>query len=140
MGLEYLDLYLLHWPVAFNPNGNHQFEPKKEDGSVDIIPGSGEPEELAKVYKEMEKLVKSGKVKSIGVSNFSIKKLQKFLPLVSIPPVTNQVSMRASPFQSHPSDTRSGRVAPTIASMGFEGVLREGRNDPYRIRSSRTGW
>jgi len=44
-------------------------------------------------YKEMEKLFETGKVKSIGVSNFSIKTLSQLLPHVVVIPVTNQIEM-----------------------------------------------
>ncbi|KAJ7285932.1 NADP-dependent oxidoreductase domain-containing protein [Mycena rebaudengoi] len=44
-------------------------------------------------WKDMEKLLKTGKVKSIGVSNFSIKTLEQLLPHCSILPVTNQVEL-----------------------------------------------
>jgi glycerol 2-dehydrogenase (NADP+) len=42
-------------------------------------------------YKEMEKLLETGKVKTIGVSNFSIKTFEEFLPHVKIVPAVNQV-------------------------------------------------
>lgn len=48
---------------------------------------------LIETYKEMEKLLETGKVKSIGVSNFSIKTLSELLPHVKVVPVTNQVEM-----------------------------------------------
>lgn len=44
-------------------------------------------------YKEMEKLLETGKVKSIGVSNFSIKTLEILLPHVKVVPAVNQVEV-----------------------------------------------
>ncbi|CCM04387.1 uncharacterized protein FIBRA_06562 [Fibroporia radiculosa] len=79
LGLEYVDLYLIHWPQADTESGEH-------------IP-YGEKPTVVEVWKEMEKLVETGKVKSIGVSNFSIKTLNEILPHASIIPVTNQVEI-----------------------------------------------
>jgi len=44
-------------------------------------------------YKDMEKLLETGKVKSIGVSNFSIKTLEILLPHVKVVPTVNQVEV-----------------------------------------------
>jgi len=44
-------------------------------------------------WREMEKLVEDGRVKSIGVSNFSVKNLDVLLPHVKITPAVNQVEM-----------------------------------------------
>lgn len=84
---DYVDLYLMHWPVAMNPNGNHEKFPKLPDGSRDLVLDR----KPVDTYKEMEKLVQSGKVKAIGVSNFSKKFLEQLLPNVSIVPAANQI-------------------------------------------------
>lgn len=57
--LDYLDLYLIHWPIAFK-SGDIQF-PKNEDGSLQY--GDVHPFET---WQEMEKLVDEGLVRSIG--------------------------------------------------------------------------
>jgi len=82
LNCEYIDLYLIHWPQA----GSY-----KEDGSI-RGPSEGYPE-LINVWKEMEKLLDTGKVKSIGVSNFSIKTLSALLAHCKVVPVINQVEM-----------------------------------------------
>lgn len=64
LGLEYIDLYLIHWPV---------------------------PEYRLKTWKVFEKLLETGKVKSIGVSNFTIKHLQELMKNSKIIPVVDQV-------------------------------------------------
>lgn len=43
-------------------------------------------------WKEMEKLVEQGLVKSIGISNFNSKQVEDILSIAKIKPVTNQVS------------------------------------------------
>lgn len=87
LGLDYVDLYLMHWPVAMNPDGNHEKFPKKPDGSRDLIL----ERKPVETYKEMEKLLGTGKVKAIGVSNFSKKFLEQLLPNVSVVPAANQI-------------------------------------------------
>lgn len=87
LGLDYVDLYLMHWPVAMNPNGNHEKFPKKPDGSRDLILDR----KPVDTYKDMEKLLQTGKVKAIGVSNFSKKFLEQLLPNVTVVPAANQI-------------------------------------------------
>lgn len=87
LGLEYVDLYLMHWPVAMNPVGNHEKFPKRSDGSRDLVI----ERKPAATYKDMEKLLRTGKVKAIGVSNFSKQLLEQLLPSVNIVPAVNQI-------------------------------------------------
>lgn len=42
-------------------------------------------------WKELEKLLKTGKVKAIGVANFSVKYLEELLPTVEVVPAVNQI-------------------------------------------------
>lgn len=87
LGLDYVDLYLMHWPVAMNPNGNHEKFPKLPDGSRDLVLDR----KPVDTYKDMEQLLQTGKVKAIGVSNFSKKFLEQLLPNVSVVPAANQI-------------------------------------------------
>ena len=83
--LDYLDLYLIHWPVAFKTEiGLHS--PQSGDGfiSLDALP-------LTETWHAMEALVTEGLVKYIGVSNVSSSKLQTILDAATIPPIVNQV-------------------------------------------------
>lgn len=77
--LDYVDLYLIHWPYAVN----------KEKG--ERIP----ERDFVDVYKEMQKLLKTNKVRSIGVSNFTEKKIKKLLadPEVTVKPAVNQIEL-----------------------------------------------
>lgn len=79
--MEYVDLYLIHWPMAVKPSKPH-FPMKRED----IV-----PMDLSGVWQAMEECHRLGLAKMIGVSNFTTKKLQELLAIAKIPPVVNQV-------------------------------------------------
>lgn len=91
LDLQYVDLYLMHWPVAFNPAGNDPIKPTKPNGQVDILDNW----DYIKTYQEMQPLVERGLTKAIGVSNFSTKKLEALLAAetTKMKPVVNQVEM-----------------------------------------------
>ena len=83
LNVDYLDLYLMHWPSAFQRGD--KLRPTK-DGKVltDNI-------DFVETYKAMEALVKSGKVKAIGVSNFCKSEMERLLKETSIPPAAHQL-------------------------------------------------
>ncbi|RCK58044.1 Glycerol 2-dehydrogenase (NADP(+)) [Candida viswanathii] len=87
LGLDYVDLYLIHWPVSTDKTTN---EPYKDYDFVDAY------KELQRIYKNTKK------VKAIGVSNFTVKKLHKLLTAegVDVVPATNQVE--AHPLLTQP--------------------------------------
>ncbi|RMA94240.1 aldo/keto reductase [Priestia megaterium] len=64
LGLEYLDLYLIHWPV----------EGKYKD-----------------TWKALEKLYKDGKIRAIGVSNFQVHHLEDLITDAEVKPMVNQI-------------------------------------------------
>lgn len=64
LGLDYIDLYLIHWPV----------------------PGC-----YLNTWKEMEKFLESGRALSIGVSNFEIRHLEELRKVSGIVPAVNQI-------------------------------------------------
>jgi diketogulonate reductase-like aldo/keto reductase len=84
--LEYLDLYLMHWGIAFQSGDNPK--PVDENGHalIENIP-------VKETWQAMEKLVELGLVKSIGVANFTRRQLDSLLSYVEIKPVVNQVEM-----------------------------------------------
>jgi len=69
MGLDYVDLYIIHWP---------------QGGPTWAWPG-------------MERARQLGHARSIGVSNFDVRELEQVLEVATVPPVVNQVSF--SPFE-----------------------------------------
>lgn len=73
--------------MPLNPKGNDPVFPKLPDGTRDIDYSWS----IAETWKQMEAVVKKGKVKAIGVSNFSQKKLEEILPTAEIVPAVDQV-------------------------------------------------
>jgi glycerol 2-dehydrogenase (NADP+) len=70
-----------------NPNGDHPLFPKLSDGSRDIQWDRSHVD----TYKDMEKLLDTGKVKAIGVCNYSKRYLDDLLPKISVVPAVNQI-------------------------------------------------
>jgi alcohol dehydrogenase (NADP+) len=83
--LDYLDLYLIHWPVAFK-TGHEQAKDVSDLLTPDEIP-------ILTTWQAMEKTKNSGLTKHIGVSNFNIHKLQKLINEAGIKPELNQVEL-----------------------------------------------
>ncbi|RVX73414.1 hypothetical protein B0A52_03056 [Exophiala mesophila] len=94
LGLEYLDLYLMHWPVAFAP-GTIPF-PLDSEGVLKLSNTC-----YTKTWQFMEDLLQTGKVKAIGVSNFNIRRLKKILDVCKVVPAVNQVE--AHPYLQQPN-------------------------------------
>jgi len=88
LGLTYVDMYLIHWPMGYQP-GEELFPLNKETG----IPHFDNETDLANTWKEMEKLVEMGLAKSIGVSNFNHKQLEHIIKNGKIQPANNQIEM-----------------------------------------------
>lgn len=90
--LEYLDLYLIHWPVAFKPG---VASPKSDDDYLSLkeVP-------IIETWKELLKAKEQGLVKHVGVSNFSEKKLNDLMAQTSDQPEVNQVELH--PFLQQP--------------------------------------
>ena len=83
--LDYLDLYLMHWPIALKPGVAF---PKSEDDFLSL-----EEAPIITTWIEMEQCVEAGLSKHIGVSNFSVKKLDELIKEANIVPEMNQVEM-----------------------------------------------
>lgn len=90
LGTDYIDLYLMHWPVALNPEGNDKFMPKRADGQLDL----DKLVNFVDTYAKMQQL-DPAKVKAIGVSNFSITNLEKLLLALTtkVIPAANQIEI-----------------------------------------------
>lgn len=90
--LDYVDLYLMHFPHAYKAGENNK--------TIRHPSGNGKPVidyDLSRRYPEtwqaMEKLVESGKARSIGLSNFNLLKTKRVLEVAEIIPAVNQVEL-----------------------------------------------
>ncbi|XP_055692066.1 aldo-keto reductase family 1 member B1-like [Lutzomyia longipalpis] len=84
LGLEQLDLYLIHWPMGYQEGGD--IFPKDADektlfSDVDYI----------ETWKGMEDCLKAGLTRSIGLSNFNIRQVERVLASATVKPVMNQI-------------------------------------------------
>ncbi|KAL1864486.1 hypothetical protein VTK73DRAFT_5857 [Phialemonium thermophilum] len=84
--LDYLDLYLIHWPVAFKA-GDELF-PKSASNPDEVELDTSVS--ITETWKAVTKLPKS-KVRSVGVSNFSIKHLEAIINNTGVVPAVNQI-------------------------------------------------
>ncbi|GLH13983.1 1,5-anhydro-D-fructose reductase [Gryllus bimaculatus] len=93
--LEYLDLYLMHWPMSFK-EGTGSFIPQDPDGKVLSI-----DRDYVDTWKELEKCAELGLTKSIGVANFNTQQLSRVIKNATIKPVINQIECHPFLNQKH---------------------------------------
>jgi alcohol dehydrogenase (NADP+) len=85
LGLDYLDLYMIHWPIPLKPSA--------------VLPGTAAdfmlPAEapIHATWAGMEAAVSAGLARHLGISNFSAKKIGELLPHCTIKPEVNQVEL-----------------------------------------------
>ncbi|TNY17772.1 aldo/keto reductase family protein [Rhodotorula diobovata] len=89
LGVDYLDLYLIHWPVRLVPNESSKLLPVNPDGSRAV----DRHWPMSKTWAAMEALLATGKVKAIGVSNWSIPYLEELEKTWTVVPAVNQVEL-----------------------------------------------
>lgn len=109
VGVEYFDLYLMHWPGALQP-------------------GCSNRELRAETWRALEELYKEGVCRSIGVSNFLIHHLEQLKEDCSVVPHVNQVEYH--PFQQ-PTDLIEYCRKEGIAFEGYSPLAKgEVMSDP----------
>jgi diketogulonate reductase-like aldo/keto reductase len=87
LGLDYLDLYLVHWPFPnFHPPGC-DVSSRSPDARPYVHEG------FVKTWRQMEKLVETGLVRHIGTSNMTIPKLDLVLRDAAVPPAVNEMEL-----------------------------------------------
>ncbi|BEI81675.1 hypothetical protein CcaverHIS002_0208350 [Cutaneotrichosporon cavernicola] len=94
LGTDYLDLYLIHWPVPFKP-GNDLFP--KEDGQLAI---DWDAPSISETWKEVVRIFKeTKKVRAVGVSNFTISHLEQIIKATGEVPSMNQIEVNSNIIQ-----------------------------------------
>ena len=87
LGLDYLDLYLIHWPNPKPLRENDEWKTRN-----------------AEVWRAMEDLYQEGKIRAIGVSNFLPHHLDALLETARIIPAVNQVRLAPGVYQAEVVD------------------------------------
>lgn len=90
LGLDYVDLFLVHWPLLMNPDGNDDRFPKLPSGARDIITDGYHHTET---WRQMEALAPTGRARAVGVSNYSVRYLKELLAVAKIVPAVNQIEL-----------------------------------------------
>ncbi|ORY70184.1 NADP-dependent oxidoreductase domain-containing protein [Pseudomassariella vexata] len=89
-GLDYVDLFLVHWPIAAEKDEKHN--PKiGVDGKYIIKKDLTENPEPT--WRAMEEIYANGKAKAIGVSNWTIDGLKQLLSFAKVKPTVNQIEI-----------------------------------------------
>ena len=89
--LEYIDMYMDHWPTGKN------YDPKKPDEKFEMEP-------INTFWPKMEKLVEDGLTKSIGVSNYNVQALCNLISICKIKPVANEIEFHPYFYQKDLKD------------------------------------
>lgn len=104
LGLDYVDLYLLHWPV-----------PTDFEATV-------------QAYLEMEKLRAAGKIRAIGVCNFLPHHLQRLEEMTGLVPALNQIELNPFYTQSKTQAANADRGIVTQAWAPIGGTYQRNQN------------
>jgi len=133
LGLDYLDLYLIHWPVALRhgialPSGPEDFIPLSE------IP-------LATTWESMLETSEAGLAKSVGVSNFSQAMIEVVSQATGQMPAVNQIELHPYLQQEALVSTckRLGVVVTAYSPLGSpDSAAMMGRNDQVPLITNPT--
>ncbi|CAD5222986.1 unnamed protein product [Bursaphelenchus xylophilus] len=88
LGVDYLDMYLMHTPLPFKPNDDCTEALRDLDGSFIV-----EDTPLSETWRVLEKYYHKGIIRSLGVSNFSIPQIQDILDNCEVPPHNLQMEV-----------------------------------------------
>jgi diketogulonate reductase-like aldo/keto reductase len=128
MQTDYLDLYLIHWPARTVPNETSDLFPVTASGARNV----DWDWDQARTWSQMEALMATGKVKAIGVSNFSEILLKQLSKTWKVVPAVNQVGLWK------PKDRLSdgGRASPVQPTTLAEKLLRSPRDSSGGLLAS----
>ncbi|KAJ5955918.1 hypothetical protein N7501_010197 [Penicillium viridicatum] len=120
LGTDYLDLYLIHWPVRLVPNESSALLPVNPDGTRSVDRSWDQSE----TWRQMEEVYKAGKVKAIGVANWSIPYLEELKKKWTVVPAVNQVELHPFLPQHALKDwcDKHGILLEAYSPLGSEGA------------------
>ena len=116
LGLDYVDLYLVHNPVGCPYIDDQTMLAHNPDGS----PLLDMTTDLEAVWKSMEEQVRAGRTRSIGVSNFSTSQVDRMLKIASIKPANIQLELHAY-MQQRPIREQAKKHGIVVTSYGSLG-------------------
>lgn len=122
--LDYLDLYLVHWPFP-----NHH-TPGCDIAARDPHAIPFFEENYMMVWRQMERLVDLGLVRSIGVSNMTREKLEAVWPMMRIKPVVNEIEL-------HPH-LQQWELLEYMKEKGIAAIAHTPLGSPHRPERDRT--
>ncbi|ODV71553.1 aldo/keto reductase [Cyberlindnera jadinii NRRL Y-1542] len=108
LGVDYVDLYLMHYPAAHD---KQKFDASGELSVVDI--------DYIDTWKAMESLLDTGKVRAIGVSNFSRGEMERLLESCTIKPQVHQMELHPYLKQQEFLDWHKGQEIHVTAYSAF---------------------
>jgi len=97
LGLDYIDLYLIHWPVGHNHD--HDWQQQNLDS-----------------WRAFEKLYRDGKLRALGVSNFLPHHLEPLMEKAEIPITVNEIEVTLG---YHQEEARAFNAAHGIATIAY---------------------
>ena len=104
LGLDYLDLYLIHWP---NP--------------IDLREGDRWIQANAEAWRAMEELYEAGRIRAIGISNFRVHHMEALLKTAKVVPHVNQIRLCPGDTQDETVafSRAHGMLAEAFSPLGF---------------------
>ncbi|XP_055339516.1 aldo-keto reductase family 1 member B1-like [Paramacrobiotus metropolitanus] len=147
--LDYLDLYIIHWPMGYLEGGD--IVPWDKDGKMqhsDI--------DYVETWQALEEVQKSGKARDIGVSNFNVEQLKRIQAISSLPIAVNQIEVHVynqnkeliqyckqhnitivgySPLGSfdRPDDGLTSDYPPPLEDSSVKGIAEKHKKQPGQI-------
>lgn len=110
----------IHWPASFRRVNDTERFPLDETLGMDLVDVP-----LTETWKAMEALVKKGKLKTIGVSNFSAAKVEEIWDAAEIKPAVNQVELH--PYFAQPDLVKYCQSKVSPAEKPWAAAIRPGR-------------
>ncbi len=134
--LEYVDLYLIHTPFAFE-KVKGDFHPQDENGEIKLDLST----DHVKIWAEMEKQVNCGRAKAIGLSNFNVHQITRILNNSKVKVSMLQVELHVYLQQKHLVEFCKKQNIPITAysplgTRGFVKLLKKSQEIPDMLQDN----
>lgn len=132
LGLDYVDLYLIHFPIAFEEGT--ELYPKDSNGKL-----LSTDTDYLETWKGMEECCRQGLARSIGLSNFNSEQITRLLAAAKIKPVNNQVEMNINLNQKQLTEfcKNRGITITAYSPLGRPGAATSEKQIPNFLENSK---